>query len=239
MITHESAMVYIEREPAFPLRRFVRSLWYANAPSVSHRRERILPSGCAQIVLSLSRDFLTDCPEGGPEQRTAPALLVGQRSIYEIIATADLVDLAGVLFEPGGLPALLMDRADRLSNHVVPLDQVSCGFTDTLRSRMLERSSPEARLTILEDCLAARLLRTHVNQGPVSHPAVEFALQQFARDSSRLSVAEVARSSWLERTPVLTDLPRAGWIPAQGVVPVAEVSTRSAGVACRCGRTVG
>jgi hypothetical protein len=57
-----------------------------------HRRERILPSGCGHIVVSLSQDFLTDCPEDRPEQRTAPALMVGQRSVYEIVATADLVD---------------------------------------------------------------------------------------------------------------------------------------------------
>ncbi len=200
MITHESAMVYIERKPAFPLRRFVRSLWYANAPLVNHPRERILPSGCAQIVLSLSQDFLTDCPEGRPEQRTAPALMVGQRSVYEIIATADLVDLAGILFEPGALPVFLMDRADRLSNQVVPLDEVWCGFTDTLRSRMLEGSSPEARLSILESCLANLFSTRQVRERCVSHPAVEFALEQFARDSNRFSIAELARNSgWSER----------------------------------------
>ena len=85
-------MLYIERKPALPLRRFVRSLWYASTPFVEQGRERIL---------------LTDCPEDRPEQRTAPALMVGQRSVYEIIATADLVDLAGVLFMPGALPAFV------------------------------------------------------------------------------------------------------------------------------------
>src|SRR5690242_5524223 len=104
-------MLYIERKPTPPLRSFVRSLWYMRAPCVERRHERILPSGCAHIVLTLSRGFLTDCLEGGSEQRTAPVLIVGQRSVYEIIATADLVDLAGVLFAPGALPALVADRA--------------------------------------------------------------------------------------------------------------------------------
>lgn len=193
-------MVYIERKPAFPLRRFVRSLWYANAPFVPYPRERILPSGCAQIVLSLSRDFLTDCPNGGPEQRTAPALMVGQRSVYEIIATADLADLAGVLFEPGALPAFVRDRADLLSNQSVPLDRVWCGSTDGLRGRIVEGSSPEARLRILEDCLATHFVKKQAHQQWAFHPAVEFALEQFARDSNGLSISEVARSSgWSER----------------------------------------
>ena len=56
-------MLYIERKPGLALRRFVRSLWYASTPFVEHRRDRILPSGCAHIVVSLSQDFLTDCPQ--------------------------------------------------------------------------------------------------------------------------------------------------------------------------------
>jgi AraC-like DNA-binding protein len=193
-------MFFIERKPGFPLRRFVRSLWYANTPFVKHWRERILPTGCAHIVVSLSRDFLTDCPEGRPDQRAAPALVVGQRSVYEIIGTADLVDLAGVIFRPGAVPAFVVDRADLISNRNFPLDQIWSGYTDHLRGRMLEGSSPEARLRILEDCLATLLLKrcTSPDWGP--HPAVKFALEQFERDSSQFSVAEIARrTGWSER----------------------------------------
>ncbi len=193
-------MQYLERIPAPPLRRFVRSLWYANGPSAQYARERILPSGCAQIVVTLSRSFLTDCPETGPERQMPPGILVGQRSACEIIATADLVDLAGVLFAPGALPALIADRADQLTNRNVPLDQIQSGFTDNLRTRMLDGSSPEQRLRILEDCLAPLLLTSRAERAFTPHPAVEFALQQFAAASTRLSIAEVARrTGWSER----------------------------------------
>ena len=87
-------MTYVERKPVLALRRFVRSLWYAGTPSVEHGRARILPSGCAHTVLSLSEEFLTACPDAGVQRCTAPALLVGRRSVYEIIVTKDLVDLA-------------------------------------------------------------------------------------------------------------------------------------------------
>jgi AraC-like DNA-binding protein len=193
-------MLYIECRPAPPLSRFVRRLWYANAPSAQHARERILPNGCAQIVVTLSRSFLTDCSESGQERRMPPGILVGQRSTCEIIATADLVDLAGVMFAPGGLPALVADRADLLSNRSVPLEQIWCGFTDDLRSRMQEESSPERRLRILEDCLQSLLSTSRADGGFKLHPAVEFALEQFADASNRVSVAEVAqRSGWSER----------------------------------------
>jgi hypothetical protein len=155
-------MLYIERKPALPLRRSVRSLWYASTSFVEHRRERILPSGCAHIVVSLSQDFLTDCPENRPEQRTAPALMVGQRSVYEIVATADLVDLAGVLFMPGAVPAFVGDRADLISNRNLPLDeiwsatQISCAAACL---RVLLRSIKSAAE---QQNLAARLARMPV-----------------------------------------------------------------------------
>lgn len=191
-------MLYIERKPAPPLRRFVRSLWYADAPVVDHPRERILPSGCAQIVLSLSRNFLTECSNDGSEQLTAPALMVGQHSICEVIATSDLVDLAGVLFEPGALPAFVSQRADLLSNRSVPLDQIWSGHVDDLRSRMRERSSAQARLSMLEDFLCRLLLKRATEWA--FHPAVEFALREIGRESNRLSVSGLARSTgWSER----------------------------------------
>lgn len=193
-------MFYIERKPALPLRNLVRSLWYASTPSVEHRRERFLPTGCAHIVLTLSRDFLTECAEDQPDRRSAPAMLVGQRSRYEIIAAADFVDLAGVLFVPGATPFFLGDRADLVSNRNLPLDQIWPGYTDHLRSRMLESAHPEARLEILEGCLTA-LFNTRCSQRAMDpHPAVRFALEQFELCSPDLSIAELARrSGWSER----------------------------------------
>ena len=177
---------------------------YATAPVIEHRRERILPTGCAHLVVSLSHDFLTECREDSPPQRTAPALVAGQRSVYEIIATSDLVDLAGIHFIPGTASVFVSDRADLISNRSLPLDQIWPDLTDTLRSRMLEGSSPEARLHILETCLAAVLLRSRTGRDWSPHPAVRFALEQFALDVSESSISNVAlRSGWSERRVLL------------------------------------
>lgn len=61
-------MIYIERTPGLPLRRFVQNLWYVNRPPCEESRERMLPSGYAHLVLSLSRDYLTECTENGPDR---------------------------------------------------------------------------------------------------------------------------------------------------------------------------
>lgn len=67
--------------------------------------------------------------------------------------------LGSAFFEPGVAPAFVMDRADLISKQNLPLDQIWSGYTGYLRSRMLESSSPEARLDILEDCLAVLLVK--------------------------------------------------------------------------------
>jgi AraC-like DNA-binding protein len=126
--------------------------------------------------------------------------MVGQRSIYEVVATSDMVDLAGVVFQPGAVPALIVDRADLISNQNMPLDQVWSGCTDYLRNRMLEVSSPKARLHILEDCLSFLLTTKCKPRIGDLHPAVKFALNQFEQEAGPLSIAGIARrSGWSER----------------------------------------
>ena len=223
----------------FSSSRFVQSLWYANTPFVEHRRERIVPTGCAHIVVSLSRDFLTDCPEGRPERRTPPALMVGQRSVYEIIATADLVDLAGVIFNPAAVPAFVADRADLVSNRNLPLDQIWPGYTDHLRSRMLEGSSPGSAASYSRGLLdgppydETRTSRLGATSGcAVRVRAVRTGLEPVLYCQDRAAHR-------LERTPILPAFSRAGWIPTQGVVSAAALSTRSAAPERRRGISVG
>jgi hypothetical protein len=104
-------VIYLEHTPAPPLNRFVRKLWYARAPGPAHARERILPTGRVQVILNLARDFLHDCPEDGPALRMAPSLVVGARSVYEVVETADMADLIGMVFEPGAFPSKPIWRA--------------------------------------------------------------------------------------------------------------------------------
>jgi hypothetical protein len=56
-----------------------------------------------QIILNLSRSYLTDCGENGKANRhLSRAIVVGTRARYEVVDTADMEELAGILFQPGG-----------------------------------------------------------------------------------------------------------------------------------------
>lgn len=190
-------MIYIERIPAPSLRPFVRTLWYARVPGLTHRRERVLPSGRVQVILNLARDFLTDCPHDAPEQKIPPSLVVGGRSIYEIVATADLADLIGIVFEPGGFPPFAGDTADLFANRTFSLEGVWGQPARELRDRLREIASPSERLVCLEQWLVARFgEQLHCSS---LHPSVSFTLQ-WVDQSSKLSMKEIARrSGWSER----------------------------------------
>jgi len=193
-------LLFLEHTPAPPLNRFVQMLWYARAPQTVHSRERILPSGHTQVIVNLARDYLLDCPEGGPERRSAPSAVVGARSIYEIVNTSDMADLIGIVFQPDGLPLFVRDRADLFSNRGIDLEDVWGAPVRDLRDRLRDLPDPLDRLQCFEqflaDSFAARLLQPR----PLHHCAVQYAIRRFAYAPSVVTVRDVARSTgWSER----------------------------------------
>lgn len=193
-------MLYLEYKPGPPLNRFVHVLWYTRGGQFDHRRDRILPTGRSQLILSLSRDFVLDCPEGKPDQHMAPALLVGQRSVYEIIDTSDLVHLIGVVFAPAALPVFTADRADLFSNRSMALDQLWGGQAHLLRDSLRQVSSPQEKFRTLEDFLLIHFRQRMEHKRFSVHPAVEFALQRFGQAPAVATVSALAKDTgWSER----------------------------------------
>ncbi|MGO9616294.1 MAG: helix-turn-helix domain-containing protein [Terracidiphilus sp.] len=190
-------MLYLERIPASPLSRFVQVLWYSRAPVAGHRYERILPTGCAQVILNLERDCLHDCLEGSPDQQVAPSLVVGGRSTYEIIAARDMISLIGISFKPGGFAAFAGDAADRFSNLSIPLDAAWGRPALTLRSRLRETDDVRTRFRIIEAFLLERLAACATPRNAARRQLVEFALSNFGSAPALSTVREVARSTGL------------------------------------------
>jgi AraC-like DNA-binding protein len=193
-------LLYLQHIPAPPLDRFIRILWYARAPQPNHSRERILPTGQTQVILNLARDYLLDCPEGGPQRRTSGSAVIGARSIYEIVDTSDMADLIGIVFQPGGFPAFASDAADLFSNRSVDLEDVWGSPAGALRDRLRELCDPRARLLCFEQFLTRTFGAPLARRRPAHHAAVDYALQRFNHAPSVVTVRDVARSTgWSER----------------------------------------
>jgi AraC-like DNA-binding protein len=193
-------LLYLERIPAAPLNGFIRSLWYAQARPAAHHRERVLPTGRVQVILNLARDFLLDCPEGLSDKRMPPALVIGARSIYEVIDGSDMADLIGIVFKPGGFAAFASDAVDLFSNRSVGLEDVWGRGARELRDRLREVATPQGRLDCLEGFLIERFVVRLLRPGSGRGGEVEFALRRFQRAPSIATVREMARTTgWSER----------------------------------------
>jgi len=193
-------VIYLERIPAAPLAPCVRLLWYAQAGDLVAGRERILPTGCVQVIFSLARDFLLDCCEDAGDRRMPAALVVGARSRYEIIDRSDLADLMGIIFTPGGFSAFAREAVHLFSNRSVPLGDVWGSSAQTLREHLLEPAAPEERLLCLERFLIDRMAARASRKPLARNPLVDFALDRFGKAPGAAMVRDVARSSgWSER----------------------------------------
>jgi AraC-like DNA-binding protein len=193
-------VLYLERIPAAPLDRFIRVLWYARVNDAPHKRERVLPGGCVEVILNLARDFLLDCPEGANDHRMPPALIVGARSVYEIIDTSDMADLVGVAFAPGGFAPFASDAVDVFSNRSIDLTDLWGSSVRGLRDRLRELHRPEEKLYCMERFLLSRFVPRILQPAPGRTREVTFALQQFDQAPGIATVREVARQTgWSDR----------------------------------------
>jgi len=190
-------VLYLERIPAAPLNQFVQAFWYSQMPAVEHSHERILPTGCTEIILNLGRDCLQDCHEGAPDRSIDPALVMGGRSNYEIIATRDLASLIGISFKAGGFAAFAGDAVDRFSNLSIPLDAAWGAASLTLRSRLRETDDIRTRFSIIELFLFERLAACASPRAAARRRLAEFALSSFASAPALSTVRAVARSTGL------------------------------------------
>jgi AraC-like DNA-binding protein len=179
-------MVYFKKRPNPLLGSWVRTLWYCRASHVPHRRERVLPNGCMQIILNLSRSYFTDCGEDGKADKHLPrAIVVGTRARYEVVDTADMEELAGILFQTGGFAGLFRERADLLFERIIALDDVWVGAC--LTDRLNEVPTPVEKLRTLEV-----LLTQLFHWGTRRSELVDHAIYRFG--GRALSVVQCARS---------------------------------------------
>jgi AraC-like DNA-binding protein len=180
-------MLYLERTPGASLNEFIQTLWYTCVSGPLAGRERVLPSGCTQIIVNVARDYILECIGEGPGIRMAPALVVGARSTYEIVDRSDMADLAGIVFRPAGFAAFARDAADLFSNRNVSLDAVWGSKAGALRERLSRPGSPAEKLNALE-----RFLRDEFvpRRGP--HPMVAYALSRVSGAREISTIAEIA-----------------------------------------------
>lgn len=186
-------MLYLERSPDPALAPFIRTLWYACDPNAVHARQRVLPNGCAQIVISLARDHLTDANHPlDPLQHSPPALFLGVYSVHQQIDAIDLAELIGISFHPGGTLPFLPHNTNLFTNRETSLDDLWGASLRSLRDRLREAPTPAQKFDLLEGFLLERLRRARIgNHAPV----VRFSLAALHAAPGIATVAELSRTT--------------------------------------------
>lgn len=165
------------RAPAPPLADFVDLFWLQEGGIPAHAQERLLPDGAMELVFDLRHDAISiyDRDDRARAQTFPGAIVCGAHSEYFVIDTASQASILGVHFKPGGaFPFLGVPAGDFHGAHVA-LDALWGRFAAELRDRLIAALTPEAKFRIIEAALLARVSRPLAR-----HPAVAFALREFA-----------------------------------------------------------
>jgi AraC-like DNA-binding protein len=182
-------------KPTGRLSAYVEKLCYCDGHGVIHQTKRLLPNGRFQLLISLA-----DAPIGGRGRanwevgRGASTLVVGMQTHFSVIDMSTLESAIWVMFWPGAARAFFDAPADAFYNERVPLDLIWGSLAGELRNRVREAGTPAEKFQAMERALLERL-----NARLELHPAVRFALGEFAQAPHIRSVLDVAREAGLSR----------------------------------------
>jgi AraC-like DNA-binding protein len=179
-------VIFLSRRPAPPLDATVSAVWYFRSAPRPFGFERVLPKGRAQLVVNLKEDRTRTYDERGACIVAPGAVVSGLGPRFEIIDTDEQEHVVGVVFRPGGTTAFFRESAFAMRGRDVPLEAL-WGVTGTalLREALLEATTPEAALDVLEHALL------EARHGRETHPAVTFALARFDRQPEVARVGAV------------------------------------------------
>ena len=182
--------------PKPPLDAVVERLWLGERPAQAHARERILPTGHANLVLVLKqRDIVRyEHADSTLAWRCRGGALQGPHAESLVRGGTDEASLAlGAQFTPGGAAALFGVPMDELAGRTVALHDLLGGEADELLDGLAALRTHGARLDLLEAWLRARLLR----RAQAPDTLMAWAAARFASDPAWARVAPIQRASGL------------------------------------------
>lgn len=180
--------MYLQRRPAPPLDAVVACLWASERGALVHARERILPSGCDNVVIALHEAPLRRFADIDDRRGNSigNALWQGVHDAPVLRDTSAPACVVGISFRAGGGAALAGVPMGDLAGRTLALDALWGSAVARLRDRLQHASGAVARLDLLEDWLLQRLAGVHGND-----PVVAQALALFAQAPTRARVESV------------------------------------------------
>jgi AraC-like DNA-binding protein len=179
---------YFGYKPEAPLAQYIGNIWLWVGDGSQLPRERALPEGTAELVISLSdRPIqLFDQPDSTASQSIQGPIVYGPHSEYFVIERSLHRAILGIHFRLGGALPFLGHAADDLHNLALPLESLLGGTAIDLHDQLREARTPSALFHTIEAWLLARMR-------PIEHhPAVGYALREIARTPADATIARIA-----------------------------------------------
>lgn len=157
--------------PAAPLSAYVDLIWYYRGFSRGHAKERLLPTGVAELVINLHEDEVRTYDPDNLDRciRHPGSVVVGVHTRYFVLDTEEQINVIGVHFRPGGAFPFLAPPAHELRDEHVDLEAIWGLEARRLRERLLAAPAPEDKFALLEQALLARLGRSAEPHAAVLH----------------------------------------------------------------------
>jgi AraC-like DNA-binding protein len=162
-----------------PLSRWVDFVWLTEGYVQPHAAERVLPTGCVDLILSLYEHAEAD-------------VLAGARSQSIVIDTSRSLSFIGVRFRPGGAFPFLTLPVGELQDIGVEPALVWGAAARVLREQLLAAAAPDARFRILECFLLDRLRKARE-----SHAAVRYAIDAIGASEGSANIAGIVEHTGL------------------------------------------
>lgn len=172
-------MTFVRRINRLPLSRYVDFFWLTEGYVQPHAAERVLPTGCVDLILSLDEHHKAD-------------VIVGARSRAILIDTSRSLSFIGARFRPGGAFPFLGLPVGELQDLTVNPTDIWGSAARTLRQQLLDTSAPEERFGIFERFLIERLHKACDRQ-----PAVQYAIDTIGASQGATSIASLVERTGL------------------------------------------
>jgi AraC-like DNA-binding protein len=182
----------ITHRPTAPLATYVDAIWFTSRDSLSHSRERSLPTGRVDIVIPLLQDSIVrfDDVDSSDAHYFRGAVVSGAHDRFVVRGMDGASSVIGVHFKPGGA-AIFFDGALRhFGNQTILLDDVWGAAARDLRQRLQAAPHASQKIRILEGELLSRLSGTR----PVDK-MVTWALHALELNPSAARITDVQRAS--------------------------------------------
>ena len=183
-------MHLITRRPSPPLDLFVETLWWSRRDAPWVDCEHILPTGTAQLIITLHDQPIAWRAPGNSAWNTWRGGVVhGPQSSFYIAGPKPTGALMGVAFRPAAA-ALLGAPLSELTDRHITLDALWGTRAQQLRERLMEARDADSALQLLEGELMSRIRRPLL-----VHPAVAYALEAKSSGDGSMLVRDVQQET--------------------------------------------